>query len=79
MKTINTRALHKCPICGARAILRKNASKEFQVTCTKCECRTNWYRKTDAVITWYNMMIQLWKNEGKLTLDTPRGLDTPKG
>lgn len=66
MQTIRIANLMKCPVCGAKAVLRKNASKDFQVACTKCECRTSWQRKTEAVITWYNMTHQLWRNQGKL-------------
>lgn len=55
-----------CPICGAPVKLRKNASKDFQVACTQCQARTGWGKKTDTVITWYNMVIQHWKNEGHL-------------
>jgi len=73
MKTIAIKDIIPCPMCGKRATLRKNASKEFQVACTKCECHTGWYRKTDAVIAWYNMIIQLWKNTGKLNLDNHDG------
>lgn len=46
--------LRKCPICGFGAIMRKNASKRFQVKCKKCKCATPWTSKIEAVITWYN-------------------------
>lgn len=55
-----------CPVCGAPVKLRKNASKDFQVACTRCEARTGWGKKTEVVITWYNMVIQHWRNAGVL-------------
>lgn len=76
MKTIKQESLHRCPLCGAKAVIRKNASKDFQIACTKCYCHTGWSTKPEAIATWYNNMIQMWKNNGQLTLDTP---DTKKG
>lgn len=55
MKYENIPSLRKCPLCGHSAILRKNASKRFQVKCKKCKCCTPWTSKTEAVIAWYNM------------------------
>ena len=66
MKIIRTRGLHKCPVCGGRVQLRKNASKEFQVKCTQCEAKTGWMRKTDAVIQWYTLIIQYLKNKKEI-------------
>lgn len=75
MKTITIRGIRNCPICGAKAIMRRNASKDFQVSCTKCAFNSGWTTKPYALIAWYNMTIQYWQNIGKLNLDT---LDTPK-
>lgn len=55
MKYTELPNLRKCPICGHSAILKKNASKRFQIKCKKCKCATSWTSKTEAVITWYNM------------------------
>ncbi len=54
MKYENIDGLRKCPICGFSAIMRKNASKRFQIHCKKCKCCTPWTDKTAAVISWYN-------------------------
>jgi len=75
MKTITIKGLAKCPMCGAKAMMRRNASKDFQVKCSKCEFQTGWRTKPEAIATWYNLMIVYWKNTGKLNLDTQ---DTPK-
>lgn len=55
-----------CPRCGNEPVLRRNASKLFQVRCEHCHARTGWKRKTDAVIMWYNMVIQYMRNNGTL-------------
>lgn len=55
MKYENIPGLRKCPVCGFSAILRKNASKRFQIKCKKCKCATSWTSKTEAVVTWYNL------------------------
>lgn len=54
IKRIDVEGLRNCPVCGKKAILRRNASKRFQVHCTKCSACTPWRDKTDAIITWYN-------------------------
>lgn len=54
MKYETLKNLRKCPLCDSSAILRKNASKRFQVKCKKCTCATIWASKIDAVISWYN-------------------------
>ena len=54
MKYETIEGLRKCPICGFSAIMRKNASKRFQVHCKKCSCCTTWTSKISAVISWYN-------------------------
>lgn len=43
-----------CPICGGEAVMRKNASKRFQVKCKRCSCATAWTDKVNAVVMWYN-------------------------
>lgn len=59
MKIIPIKNLAKCPLCGAKAQMRKNASKDFQVACTKCDCCTGWDTKPNAIVRWYNMIITL--------------------
>lgn len=54
VKTEKIIGLRNCPMCGAPAVLRKNASKRFQVHCRKCQCCTTWTNKTEAVVKWYN-------------------------
>lgn len=54
MKYEDIDGLRKCPICGFSAIMRKNASKRFQVHCKKCNCCTPWTDKISAVVSWYN-------------------------
>lgn len=66
MKEYQLANIIHCARCGAEPILRKNASKVFQVRCPQCQARTGWKRKTDAVISWYNMMIQYMRNNGTL-------------
>lgn len=55
MKTQKIKNLRTCPKCGGEAILRKNASKRFQVHCRKCDVHTSWESKIDAVVSWYNL------------------------
>lgn len=66
MKLIKVRDLAKCPVCGSKAFLRKNASKDFQVACTKCKCRTIWTTKPNALVQWYNMTLQILRNNGEI-------------
>lgn len=59
----------QCPFCGGRKVhIKKNASKDFQVECTLCGAKGGWYTKPQAIIQWYNMGIQYWKNQGYLSL-----------
>lgn len=46
--------LRNCPVCGFSAVMKKNASKRFQVHCKKCKCCTTWTSKVNAVVLWYN-------------------------
>lgn len=66
MKESTVAGIIKCPVCGSTPVLRCNASKMFQVRCPKCYARTGWKRKTDAVVMWYNMVIQYMKNNNTL-------------
>lgn len=66
MRETSLSGLITCPVCGSQPVLRCNASKLFQVRCPKCYARTSWKRKTDAVITWYNMCIQYMRNNNTL-------------
>lgn len=44
-----------CKICGSdNIILRRDASKAFQLKCDKCGNHTKWQKKINAVIEWYN-------------------------
>lgn len=61
MKTLKIKDLANCPMCGAKAIMRKNASKDFQIACTKCDCHTGWTTKPDAIVRWYNITLILMK------------------
>ena len=54
VKIENIKGLRKCAMCGHEAILRKNASKRFQVQCQGCKAHTAWTDKTSAIIDWYN-------------------------
>ena len=54
MKTMKIIGLRHCPVCGAPSVMRKNASKRFQIHCTKCTCCTSWTDKASAIIKWYN-------------------------
>ncbi len=55
IKTEEIRGLRKCPVCGYGAVMRKNASKRFQVHCKKCKACSAWTDKAHAIIDWYNM------------------------
>lgn len=48
-----------CPICGEKPVLRRNASKKFQVYCVKCKTRTSWMTKPEAIIQWYNHILKM--------------------
>lgn len=49
--------LYKCPVCGAKSVLKKDSTKRFQVACSECECKTGWKPKTEAIIDWYNLVL----------------------
>ena len=66
MKELKIANIIHCPRCGHEPVLRCNASKLFQVRCPKCYARTGWRRKTDAVVMWYNMIIQYMRNNNTL-------------
>lgn len=66
MKENTINGLIDCPVCGHQVVLRCNASKLFQVRCPKCYARTGWKRKDQAIITWYNMVIQYMRNNNTL-------------
>lgn len=66
MKEFTVPNLIACPRCGNEALLRKNASKDFQIRCPQCGAHTAWKRKPEAIITWYNMVIQYMRNAGTL-------------
>lgn len=65
MKAIRIEHIINCPVCGSPVTLLKNASKDFQVRCMQCGARSGWKRKTDAVIQWYNMVIQYTRSKEK--------------
>lgn len=65
MKVIRIARIAKCPVCGGLPQMVVNAAKRFQVRCKSCEFRTGWMRKTDAVISWYNMSNQYRINLAK--------------
>lgn len=71
MRTIRIARIAKCPVCGGRPQMLKNAAKQFQVRCTNptCAFKTGWMRKTDAVISWYNMSNQLRINAERETAE----------
>lgn len=52
---IKVKGLRDCPLCGHSVLMRKNASKKFQVYCPKCHCKSDWLNKVEAIIYWYNM------------------------
>lgn len=66
MQEKKIRNLMPCVLCGAEVVLRRNAAKMFQVMCPCCGAHTSWGRKSDVIITWYNMSLQLMKNNGQL-------------
>lgn len=69
MKIIHEKGLF-CPFCGSNnVIIRRNASKEFQVHCYNCGSHNGWDTKTQTIINWYAMGIQHWKNTGALRLE----------
>lgn len=61
MKTVKLSSLDVCPLCGNKPVLRKNASKDFQVWCKHCHCRTDWLTKPEAIIYWYKTIIAIIK------------------
>lgn len=76
-ETREVKRLHSCPACGAKAVLRKDSTKRFQVACSKCGCRTGWKPKTEAVIDWYNLVLAVRaEDRGKkhCELDGERGI-----
>lgn len=66
VKKIEIEGLRNCPVCGSKPVLRRNASKRFQVHCTKCDACTGWKDKTEAIITWYNNAELYEKIHGKI-------------
>jgi len=54
VKTEKIIGLRNCPACGSPAVLRKNASKRFQVHCKNCDWCTAWTSKPESIVKWYN-------------------------
>ena len=52
MDIVKTLKLDPCTRCNGQVLLLKNSRGYFQVRCSKCGRRTDWLRKTDAVICW---------------------------
>lgn len=75
IKTEEIPGLRKCPICGFGSVLRKNASKRFQVHCKKCHAHTEWTDKTAAIVAWYNMSDLYERINGRF--DERKGNFTP--
>lgn len=65
MKEFTLKNIIDCPVCGSSVILRRNASKDFQIYCPTCKAHSEWMRKADTIIQWYNMVIQYQKNNSK--------------
>lgn len=63
MQTRKLKNIAACPKCGKTPEMQRNTSKEFRIKCPKCGARTGWYTKPQAIINWYNMLLQLMKNE----------------
>lgn len=68
MKVIKEKGLF-CPFCGSeRVVLRKNASKDFQVHCNACKAHGGWNTKPQAIISWFTMAVNYWRNKGYLNI-----------
>lgn len=65
MRYEDLRGLRTCPLCGADAHIRRNASKRFQVHCKKCNCQTLWTSKPAAIVAWYNNAEFYERTHGK--------------
>lgn len=64
IKSSELKNIRECPRCNSVPEIQRNTSKEFRIKCPKCGARTGWTTKPQAIITWYNMLIQYAKNEG---------------
>ena len=52
MDFVQTLKLDNCNRCNGQVNLLRNARGYFQVRCSKCGKKTDWMRKTEAVICW---------------------------
>lgn len=64
---IRIKGLRNCPKCGHFAVMRKNASKRFEVYCPKCHSHSIWANKIDAVVDWYNKSALYERYNGEVT------------
>lgn len=60
-KVYKLERIYHCPVCGQTPILRRDSTKRFQVWC-ECGCKTGWKTKTQAVIDWYNLILEMQKH-----------------
>lgn len=65
--------LPKCFICNGNPIVFKAMNGRFQIRCQNCHVRTNWEKKTNAVIDWFmferrgNKYYEAHRRESKQT------------
>lgn len=55
MKQVKLDDLIFCPLCGTAPVVYTDSRHRFSIQCPRCGARTDWLKKTDAVIKWYNM------------------------
>ncbi|MBQ3548443.1 MAG: Lar family restriction alleviation protein [Oscillospiraceae bacterium] len=62
MRNITLENLIFCPLCGGQPAVHSNSRNRFRISCSRCGASTDWMKKTDAVIAWYNMHFTLHAN-----------------
>ena len=65
MKELQIEGIISCPKCDGYSIVRQNARNEFQIKCSHCRYHTEWSKKHEAIIKWYNEWIRsrLWQRQ----------------
>lgn len=61
-RTVRTMKLPGLPTCGFddyEPVLEVSSGKRYRICCPHCETTTNWGKKTDAVIEWFNLSAKL--------------------
>lgn len=72
-KVMELPRIHRCPVCGANPVLRRDSTKRFQVWCS-CGCKTGWDTKPEVIIDWYNLILSVEMRKEEQEKEQKEGL-----